>query len=149
MSYKTEREDFIARFVFEQVTAGRGGAILHMADDARTILKYARFLQHDAVTLCNGTYPYTTGTQPHAEWAVCAECESTVYASTCKGCKAIGPGRYCPSCRTAVRLVMLAKGYGYQVLTSGDPRGYVVKLFPVGTTTEQMRQSIGAWGVPA
>lgn len=148
MSYKTEREDFIARFVFEQVTAGRG-AVLHMADNARTILKYARFLQRDAVAQCNGTYPYTNGTQPHAEWTVCAECESTVYASTCKGCKAIGTGRYCPSCRTAVKLVTLATAHGYQVLTSGDPRGYVVKLFPLGTTHEQMHQSIGAWGVPA
>lgn len=144
MSYKTEREDFIVRFAIETMQRDPAMRALHAADEARTILKYARFLQRDAVALCNGTYPYY-----HGETGQCTECENVVQVLTLKRCKAIGGGVYCPSCRQAVRLVNLARHYGYQVLTSGDPRGYVVKLFPVGTTPEQMHQGIGAWGVPA
>jgi hypothetical protein len=88
------------------------------------MLRYAETLNRLAEAQCNGDYPCDNGQR---ETKACAEC-SMGYAP-----ETLARDGTCRDCRTTNRAEKLAESCGFRLLTSGDPRGYVVRvLFPSG-----------------
>lgn len=170
MSFKTERENFIAKWCAQAVTGrqtvehtARGPVVVHVAaGDARTMLRYARTLQRLAEAQCNGDYPADNGQR---ETVACPGCETQWAPEVLKRDKVLTAGicdqpgisctrayrdglKFCPDCRTVRKVKELADKYGYIAQVGGDPRGYVVKLWPAGTDAQDMDRTYG-WGVPA
>jgi hypothetical protein len=137
MSRQREREQFIATFIKQYAPLSARGL-----DDARLLLKYAATLQRLAEAQCNGDYPYEHGSDG-GPYVTCTQCDGRWYAS------AVSKAGVCVDCRTANRVRHLAAQYGLVAEVNGDPRGYVVKLFPGGTTAEVMHASSDGLGVPA
>jgi hypothetical protein len=137
MSRQRERQQFIVSFIGQYAPQSARGL-----DDARLLLKYATTLQRLAEAQCNGDYPYEHGSDG-GPYVTCRECEGRWYAS------AVNKAGVCVDCRTAKRVHQVAAQYGLLAYTQGDPRGYVVKLFPAGTTVDQMHASSGGLGVPS
>jgi hypothetical protein len=111
-NYAKERDAFMAEW------RANGGKL----DDARTMLRYAATLRRLAEAQCNGDYPCDNGQR---ETKACSAC-SMGYAP-----ETLARDGACRECRTARRAQKLAESCGFRVNTSGDPRGYVLRvMFP-------------------
>lgn len=126
MSYQRERDVFIARCQLSP-------------DTARALLRHATTMQRLAEAQCNGDWPCDNGER---KVKPCPLCESLWVPSQIQGGTAAKmaakrhtmdaplPYRACPDCRTEARVHALLEGTQWQAWTQGDPRGYVLKLFP-------------------
>jgi hypothetical protein len=127
--YATERDAFMAEW------RANGGKL----DDARTMLRHAATLDRLAVAQCNGDYPCDNGER---FTKACSEC-SLGYVP-----EVLQRGGRCPECRTQERAAKLAASCGFSVITSGDPRGYVLRvIFPSGAYNTWGGKESG-YGVP-
>ena len=118
MGYQRERDTFLA-------TIGSELGI----DFAQALLRYATTLDRLAVAQCNGDWPADNGER---KVIACPLCEQSWAPSQITG---QGKGREhypkaCLNCRTTARAVELVRDSAYQIVTQGDPRGYVLKLYP-------------------
>jgi hypothetical protein len=108
MSYKTEREDFIARMA-------QGGI---RPDVSRKLLAMSATHGRLAVASCNGDYPADNGER------------KVVFCPACGG--GWVPSSYkrglCPDCYIEARILAFAQTNGFAVEFQGDPRGYTVKV---------------------
>lgn len=138
------------------------------ADLGRKLMRHASTLQRLAVAQCNGDWPADNGQRKTAACPLCESswAPSAItggrlaqLATTCdciasgnqdkpkqhgadphaKSC-AIYTTRACPDCRTtaAVRELVRAHLPMFQVVVTGDPRGYVVRLAPAEATREDI-----------
>lgn len=129
MSYQRERDHFMARCQLSPETA-------------RALLRHATTLQRLAEAQCNGDWPADNGER---KVEPCPLCEGLWVPSQIQGGTAArlarqwrvehggakpGEARACPDCRTEARVHALLEGTQWQAWTRGDPRGYVLKLFP-------------------
>lgn len=140
MSYQRERDEFMVRCQLSPETA-------------RALLRHATTLQRLAEAQCNGDWPADNGER---KVKPCPLCESQWVPSQIQGgtaarlayrqqrdiplgrhgdaaLKAAANGREekaCPDCRTEARVHALLEGTQWQAWTQGDPRGYVLRLFP-------------------
>lgn len=129
MSYQKERDHFMARCQLSPETA-------------RALLRHATTLQRLSEAQCNGDWPADNGER---KVKPCPLCESQWVPSQIQGGTAarlawIHAGeqvgndpanpRACPDCRTEARVHALLDGTQWQAWTQGDPRGYVLRLFP-------------------
>jgi hypothetical protein len=144
MSYKREREYFIATWA--RVQAASVG-MMQATADARTLLRYARTLQRLAEAQCNGDYPADNGQRAVKPCDKCASLWAPEVLNWSRPLAAAivdAPGvsatreyrkglRFCPDCRITAKVQALAATYQYLARVGGDPRGYVVVLFPMGT----------------
>ena len=137
MSYQRERDQFYRE-------------VGHTLSEYQTtrLLRYASTLQRLAVAQCNGDYPCGNGER---KVIPCPLCESQWVPSQITGgklaitawehgrhqppCDEHGTARKaCPDCRTEAAVNLLLIGSSYQAITSGDPRGYVLKLYDTNAT---------------
>jgi hypothetical protein len=142
-SYQRERERFVANFIMGVL--GRGSDQLHLNEAAAKFLRYASTLHRLAEAQCNGDYPYEHGASaaPRGGYRTCVQCEGQWFPS------AVNKAGICVDCRTATKVKALAAEYGYTAYVQGDPRGYVLRLYPAGTTADDMHCGRGnALGVP-
>lgn len=153
-AYTRHREEFIA------LLAVKGNLPAHVAADlGRRLMRYASTLQRLAVAQCNGDWPADNGERPTAECPLCGSHwarsaitggrlardawhdTATVEASPEVARRAaIADSRACPDCRVtaAVRELVRAHLPMFQVVVTGDPRGYVVRLAPAEATREDI-----------
>lgn len=134
MSYQSERDHFMARCQLSPETA-------------RALLRHATTLHRLAEAQCNGDWPADNG---DGRTIPCPLCDRHWQPSSIQGGNAarmawrtvrVGneawsqgkpqqPERACPDCRTEARIHALLEGTQWQAWTQGDPRGYVLQLFP-------------------
>lgn len=130
MSYQKQRDIFIARCGLS-------------VDTARALLRHATTLQRLAEAQCNGDWPADNGQR---EVIPCPLCDRHwVPSQIMGGAAAIMAWKQsdqtnmrriahrshaCPDCRTEARVHALLDGTQWQAWTQGDPRGYVLRLFP-------------------
>lgn len=130
MSYQKERDHFMARCQLSPETA-------------RALLRHATTLHRLAEAQCNGDWPADNGER---KVQACPLCESQWVPSQIQGGTAAKIaweraeqtsmrryahlGKACPDCRTEARVHALLEGTQWQAWTQGDPRGYVLRLFP-------------------
>lgn len=138
MSYQRERDHFMARCQLSPETA-------------RALLRHATTLQRLAEAQCNGDWPADGPWRDRGRQDItqCPLCESWWARSQIQGGTAarlawrnikVGDEtwtqgkpqdeRACPDCRTEARVHALLEGTQWQAWTQGDPRGYVLRLFP-------------------
>lgn len=150
MSYQKDRERF-------HLEAGRLGLSEYTVGK---LLRYASTLQRLAVAQCNGDWPADNGQRRTLE---CPRCGSSFAPSSMRYTTQPDPNearpayvldpqspRYkiCPDCRTAEliracldehnRIAMGSEGERlcFEARIEGDPRGYVLRLIPRGTSDE-------------
>ena len=132
MTYQRERDEFI------QVVTRAG---FHM-DTIRALLRYATTLQRLAEAQCNGDWPADNGER---KVLACSRCESLWVPTSMRrdhaAPKQTGPGEntphwiplICQDCRTQELVTAVLKDTSYKPYFQGDPRGAVLKLYPVDT----------------
>lgn len=134
-SYARERDEFFAT----------GTKIGLSVEVIRSLLRYATTLQRLAEAQCNGDWPADNGER---KVIACLKCEGGFVPSSYKWVdlphgvdgKQTVPTRakVCPDCRAQAHVEMLLKGTGYMPYFQGDPRGPVLKLYPIGTLHEDI-----------
>ena len=135
MSYQYERDQFMVRCQLS-------------ADTARALLRHATTLQRLAEAQCNGDWPADNGQRATEECPLCGShwVPSQIQGGTAAKLaldRVLNPEhsedakreyrrnpRACPDCRTEARVHALLEGTQWQAWTQGDPRGYVLRLFP-------------------
>lgn len=142
MSYQAHRLEFIARL------AASGLPAHHAVDLGRKLMRHASTLQRLAVAQCNGDWPADNGQRPTEECPLCVShwVPSTICGGKLADAAARDAGQYplvriaCPDCRTAAAIRELVRAHlpQYQVIVTGDPRGYVVRLAPAEATREDI-----------
>lgn len=151
MSYQSEREEFFRRM-------GQEG---WSHQTIARVLRLASTLQRLATAQCNGEWPADNGERRTQE---CDECGGlwdpsvltrAIYQDAVPGQSRTGTHallHVCPDCRTSRRLHVLlqADAPTWQAKVDGDPRGWVVKLFPAGSRREDVDSGrVRTIGVPA
>lgn len=132
MSYQHDRDTFMHQ-------AAGAGLSVHTAE---RLLRYASTLQRLAVAQCNGDWPYEHGDRTRYPLSTCARCEGRWATSSMRRAKLGSSLLICPDCRTQDKVRALLQGpyvsgASWEARFSGDPRGYVLRLVPRGTSDEQ------------
>lgn len=129
MSYKKDREEFIARIVKELPTENMGDALRF----ARAILRNAATHGRLAVAQCNGDWPADNGERKVKE---CDECGSCYVPSSFRG-------GVCPDCNVERRIKKQCEQFSIVPIFQGDPRGCTVKLkLPSGYTDDWAKEGL-------
>ena len=149
MSKQSARDQFIS----ETTRAGIPVTV------AWALLRKAATAQRLAEAQCNGDWPYDNGER---KVTPCPSCESgtvpsqlkrgAVIASGDRGCWSSANVPVCPDCRNAgqIAYILADANVGYFARLCGDPRGYVVRLYPTGTPEAEIQNGRARGiGVPA
>ena len=99
-----------------------------VAEVAATLMRASATLHRLAEARCNGDWPYDNGTR---QTVPCASCETGTVPSRLS---LWDTGKVCPACRLTARVDALLPPYGLMAHHTGDPRGCVLTLYPVGTS---------------
>jgi len=129
MSYQNDRDRFIS-------WAGAQG--FHLESQTLKLLRYASTLQRLAVAQCNGDYPADNGER---KVVACGRCEGLWVRSSMRNdlTKPFVDGRaqlVCRDCRTVELAEKVLVGMPWIAEAQGDPRGYVLSLYPKDSTRE-------------
>ncbi len=130
MSKQSERDTFIGAVVNAGLTV----------KTARLLLRHAATLQRLAEAQCNGDWPADNGER---KVIACPRCESFwIRSSMVKD--------LCKDCRTQEHVLKALDGSALIPDFQGDPRGYVLRLYPADSVREDRESGrIRGIGVPA
>ncbi len=129
MSKQSERDNFIAE-------ATKAGLTVHTA---RKLLRYAATLQRLSEAQCNGDWPADNGERKVVR---CSRCESLWARSSMLRVKSHlnrvdnHVPLICKDCRTQELVNRVLEGSTLMAEFQGDPRGYVLRLFPKDSKPE-------------